>query len=160
MAKLINQTGRTYNLPPRKRGAEEVKNLALGPGRTLDVPDWYFEEIKREKEWGRRLGAGNVVTGPKLGSIDAVGAARQQVNDATERARSADTARRVAEADKARSEAQLEELARAKAQSDAKAEALEAELAALRAEGAKKDPKKDPKKDEADKARSEAKKDG
>lgn len=95
MKTLRNTTTRIFNLPARRQdglkqnavtaaaisAAKEGKTLsdvetfaggALEPGKSIDVPDWYFEQLRKEKNWGprrmsddgtvsqsRRIGAGS-----------------------------------------------------------------------------------------------------
>lgn len=88
MAKLKNTTGRIFNLPaysqhptgdakgpdgkPSRGETFGGTGVALRPGQTLEVPDWYFSKLRQEKHWGpRRVGDDGVVRQTRrIGSVD------------------------------------------------------------------------------------------
>ncbi len=130
MAKIKNNSARPYYLPTRTFHAESFgEREHIDPGTTLEVPDWYVDALRDEREWKRRLQATGPdtweITGGRLGQIDAVAAARNRVQEAHEKARISDQARSVAEADRIRAEQERDTAKR-------RAEELERELAALR----------------------------
>lgn len=68
---LLNDTTRAYFLPAREGpGGEKFGERQVLPPRVtpqqpgrLDVPEWYVEELRKERGWAARLGGGFRVTG-------------------------------------------------------------------------------------------------
>jgi hypothetical protein len=118
MAKLKNTTARIFNLPgfpePGQQPGAAPKmfggDLALLPGRTLEVPDWYIPELRKEKHWARRLSADGVVSqSRRLGSIDPADVEADKRREAKRRAEreAGDRARRAEEGEQSRRVAEL-----------------------------------------------------
>ncbi len=63
MAKIHNPTIRLFHLPARSKGDEKFgEGRVLAPGKSLEVPDWYLQELLKERNsagkatgWALRL---------------------------------------------------------------------------------------------------------
>lgn len=109
MAKIRNTAPRIFNLPERRKDGNEKGELfgtalSIAPGATLDVPDWYVADLKKEKNWANRIDdKGNITQTRRLGQIapeDRERAERKAKQRASAAAQTGDTSaleRRIAE---------------------------------------------------------------
>lgn len=61
MALIRNEGKRPLALPRRESGTERVAGVHLGPGESLDVPDWYVEALLEESGPAERMSRGELV---------------------------------------------------------------------------------------------------
>lgn len=155
MKTIKNTTARAYVLPGRVSpdGEKFGEGVRIDDGQSLQVPDWYFDALRAEKNgkgkptgWALRMNADGVVASDKrLGHIDANAAAKQAVAAANEQIRASDSRAAIA-LDDARRSREIADAAQARVAE------LEAALAAKTTDTKKADA--DPSADKGDSKRS------